>query len=151
MNNEQVERWKLVTKAYCYGARPEATQERKDRLWSEAEEFIDHHKDEPVDGWDNQYCLCDHYAEWFSEHEEAIYVEPSPWNGYYKENPRYFTNHLRAAIRAGVNAAVGEGFGVIGFTIGELKQMLGGEIPDWYACQYDMCLASANDDEYIVL
>ncbi len=152
MTPEQIERWKFVTKAYCYGARTEATTARKDRLWGEAEPFIDEYKDEPVDGWDNDYCLCDHFVETFTDYEHDIWVEEDDWGGgYYKENHRYFANHLRAAIRAGINAAVNDGHGVIGFTVGEVKEMFGDELPEWFACQYKECLINADDRAGIVL
>jgi len=152
MTPEQIERWKFVTKSYCYGARPEATTARKQRLWREAESFIEAYKNEPVDGWDNDYCLCDYFSEWFSDHEDNIWVEKNDWlGGYGKESPRYFANHLRAAIRAGINAAVNDGLGVIGFTVGEVKKMFSGEIPEWFACQYKACLTNTNDHAGIAL
>ena len=150
MDEESIRRWKVVTKAYCYGARPNATERRKAALWGEAEEFIDTYAEYPVDGWDNDFLLCDEFDEHFSHYADTIYYERYDWFGYLKENPRYFVNHLRAAVRAGVNAAVNEGFGVVGFTIAEVAEMFGGDIPEWLASQYTG-LEAADKDAYIVL
>lgn len=148
MTPEQVERWKFVTKSYCFGARPNATAKRKTRLWEEAEMLIDELAPYRIDGWDHggedNIYVCDWFIEYFVKYEDTI------WD-HQDDNPRYFANHLRAALRAGCNAATGNGEGIIGFTVGVVKEMLGGDIPEWLACQYEKCLTDADDNSGIIL
>jgi hypothetical protein len=143
-----VEHWKIFTKALCFGARPEATEARKQKLWAEAESFINLHADEPVDGWDGDYCLCDCFDDYFDRYLRHIWRDDDGW---YKDNPRYFANHLHIAIRAGIDIVTEQPGGVLGFTVGDLRRMFNGGIPEWIACQFIGDLAGASGDAGIWL
>lgn len=133
MNNKQFDRWKEFAKAMCFGL--PATDGRKDRLWREVEAFVDHYKDEPVDGWDNEYCLCDSFCEWFEHYGEHIWYERGAWDCGYRDDPHYFYNQLRIILRASVDVVFG-GCGVLGYTAGDLRQMFNGRVPRWVSWRY---------------
>jgi hypothetical protein len=142
MDCQQVELWKLVARAMCYGLWPDLTERRRDRLWAEIEPFIEHHVDEPVDGWQEEYCLCDSFHEWFYEpfgrSIDTQYRGPGGFIGWeMDDNPRRFYNQLRCVVRASLNAIFQNDVGVIGFTVGDVRRVFNGSIPDWFAAQYD--------------
>lgn len=152
MNEIVINRWKEFTKAYIDGARPNITTARAARLWREAEYFINMFVDEPGDeSWDRY--VGDAFVEVFNDYRNHITVNASDWTGgYIKDNPRYFANHLEAALRAGINAAADSGdYGVLGFTVGDLKRAFGGNIPDWVTCRYKNHLTDAKDGVLIFL
>jgi len=145
----QYERWKDFTYRMIYsGVLGNLTEARKERLWKEAKWFIEEYKAEPVDGWDGDYNLCDSFHEWFNDYLDSIWK--GDWEGY-KNNPRYFANQLEIVIRASVNAAIGEGSGVIGFTVGDLRQMYGGELPRWISGQYENLTRKTPDTAGVFL
>jgi hypothetical protein len=135
MDAIQFERWNDFTKNMIYAGLGNITQARKDKLWSEAESFIYGYRNEPVDGWDDEYCLCDDFREHFVEYINDIWDDRAGWQ---KESQHYFANQLEIVIRAGVNVACeSDHAGVIGFTVGDLRTMYAGEIPEWITAQYE--------------
>jgi len=128
------ERWldfstKLIKQMKC-------TETREVKLTEEVESFI---KDFDPDGivkydiagWDYEilaldYYFCDHIDEYFDKY--AIYNEHGEQTG-------KFCNQLYSAIRAGLDVVVPESMvsaGVIGFTVGDIREMYPEGFPDWF-------------------
>jgi hypothetical protein len=121
--------------------RSKLTDHRKQRLWEEIESFLYAHQGEPIDGWDNDYCLCDDFREHFAEYINDIWVESDGWQ---KENPRYFVNQLEIVVRSGLDF-VFDDQGVIGFTVGDLRKMYDGKVPRWITRRYIPGFSKAPD------
>jgi hypothetical protein len=144
------ERWKEFARRMIFnGGLGELTEARKKRLWAEVESFIDDYRSEPVDGWDREYCLCDSFHEIFGQTYGMDiahpYSCPDGFRGFeYDENPRRFYNQLEIVIRASVDA-VTDGEGVLGYTVGDLRQMFDGKIPRWITRQYEGLTALTPD------
>lgn len=136
MDPVQFERWKEFCRAMIFNVYTHLTDQRRAKLWAEIEEFIDWHKDDPIDGWDGEFHLNDLFDEWFYRYSGHIYVEGKT-HGYLKEEPRYFFNQLRCITRAGIDVATGQLYGVLGFTVGDMKQLFGGEMPAWFCELYE--------------
>ncbi len=141
MENQQLERWKSVARAMCHSLWPDLTERRRERLWTEIEPFIEYRLDEPVDGWQGEYCLCDRFYEWFYEpfgrSIDKQYKQADSFVGWeMDDNPRHFYNQLRCVIRASLNAIFQNDIGVIGFAVGDVRRVFDGKIPDWFAKQY---------------
>jgi hypothetical protein len=135
MDDTQVEHWKdLALRFICVGL-GDITIARKVRLWIEAEAFIEGYRYEPIDGWDNAYCLCDVFRDHFSKYIEDIWDDRA---GTQKENPRYFANQIEIALRASVGLACESNpTHIIGYTVGDLRAMYAGQIPEWITSQYE--------------
>ena len=151
MKHITTQRWREFTKAFI-NYMP-ATDARKVKLLKESEYFIDKFTDEnePDETWD--MYVGDAFTETFEHYLDHIFVRTSDWTGgYYKDKPNYFIIILECALRSGINAASEDSVGgVIGFTVGDLKKMFGGEVPDWVARHYISELFSMPDDTCIVL
>lgn len=135
----------MMTRAMCYGAWPSKTRHRKDRLWREAENFIDDYPgfvDWDQTPWDGVYA-CDAFGEYFCDYGSSIWDEDEG----YRDDPHLFYNQLRCALRAGLDAVSGE-CGIIGFTVGDVRHMFDGALPQWFANAYTdpKALIQAPDD-----
>jgi hypothetical protein len=136
MDAEQVTRWKDMARRLCYHAWPEKTNERKARLWKEALYFIEEHAGYDLRGWcesggDDPYA-CDLFDDAFWDDYGRSIDRDEDIN----TDPRYFFNQLRCVIRASLNALFGDE-GILGFTVGDLRRMFDGAIPDWISQQYE--------------
>lgn len=150
MKQITIQRWKEFTKAYINYA--PITDARKARLLRESEYFIGMFSDEsePDETWDEY--VGDAFTAHFEDYLEHIFVNTSDWTGgYYKDNSHYFVIQLECALRAGINAASGGYGGVIGFTVGDIREMFDGEIPGWVARNYYRELVGVSDDTPIML
>jgi hypothetical protein len=102
------------------------TKKRKEKAHRDITEFISMYEGEEVKDWDNAATshglVCEHFDDYFHEHD---YMDKY---GGHKVNS-YF-NLLRSCVRAGLDVAVGRVGGVIGFTVGDLKKIYGGKIPE---------------------
>lgn len=150
------ERWIDFAKRMIYkGGLGELTPARRDRLWSEVVFFIENYRAEPVDGWDGEFCLCDSFREAFGEtygmHIARFYTCPDGFEGWeHNDDPRKFYNQLELVVRASVDAVTG-GAGVLGYTVGDLRQMFDGRIPRWLTREYEGLSSRTPDSAGICL
>lgn len=147
MQAEQFEQWKQFTEAICRHGWPDITDERKARLLDDAIDFIELFRDEPVDGWDNDYCLCDSFRSHFYEYYATIWIEKLEE---YKDDPHYFVNMLCSVIRAGIGFVTNDRGGVLGFCVDDLRRMFSDGIPKWVLARYDGKLMSETPGETAV-
>ena len=151
MTSEQFERWQdfsLRMAKHCY---PKATDSRKTKILEEVKDYFYWRrlqKDWPEimdwDGNDDKYYLCDKVREFFEKYLHYSRRED--------EYTGRFHEQIVCCIRAGFDIAVEPSSGVVGFTVGDLKQMYGGVIPEWIKCQeWDVSLDEAADSAEIWL
>jgi len=113
----------------------ECTETRGSKILEEVKEFInDFDPDDilkyDIAGWDHEireldYCFSDHFDDYFYKY--ATYNEDGEQTG-------RFHNQLHTAIRAGLDMVVPDymvSAGVLGFTIGDLREMYPEGLPDW--------------------
>ncbi|WP_298434900.1 hypothetical protein [Ottowia sp.] len=163
MNALQYDRWKELSigLARSYGA---LTPRRRKLLLEEVENCIDWvvcNGLDTVDDWDgtvrgdgNLYyeaasTRVDDYL-WQHRYE----FERTYRNGEVELVRGRFGDMLSACVRAGFDMAVAPSAGVIGFTIGDLRDVFDGDIPDWIADQFGEhkpALLEAGRDEGVWL
>ncbi len=134
------ERWKEFARRMIFnGGMTNITDHRKQLLWSEIESFIDSYRQEPVDGWCGEYCLCDYFRETFGQTYGQDILRKTGGGLFssleMSEDPRKFYNQLEIVARASIDSVTG-GDGVIGYTVGDLRAMFDGAIPRWLTQQY---------------
>lgn len=145
MNALQYERWKELSTGLArgYGA---LTPQRRKRLQEEVENCIDWvvcNGLDTIEDWDssvrgdgNLYyeaagTRVDDYL-WQHRYE----FERAHRKGGVELVRGRFGDMLSACVRAGFDMAVAPSAGVIGFTVGDLRDVFGGSIPDWIADQF---------------
>lgn len=164
MNELQCERWKQMSLGLARSY-TDLTPARKKKLLAEVEECIDWvvcNGLETVDDWDSGV----RYGKgWHERYESAsTRVDTYLWDNRYKferENKHgvevvrgRFGDMLSACVRAGFDMAVAPSGGVVGFTVGDLRDVFDGEIPDWIADQFaenKPALLAAGRDEGVWL
>lgn len=162
MNELQLDRWKKLSigLARSYS---DLTKARKEKLISEVEECIDWvvcNGLETVEDWDSGIYENGRLA-WGSA---STRVDDYLWDNRYeveRENKHgvevvrgRFGDMLSACVRAGFDMAVAPSGGVVGFTVGDLRDIFEGAIPDWIADQFaenKAALLAAGRDEAVWL
>lgn len=161
MNAEQLERWNHLSLGLAR-SHTDLTPARKEKLLATVEDCIDWvvcNGLETVVDWDasveidgvrygcagtrvNEY-LWDNRYEFERENKHGVEVVRGR-----------FGDMLSACVRAGFDMAVSPSGGVIGFTVGNLRDIFDGTIPDWIADQFaenKSALLSAGRDEGVWL
>ena len=54
---------------------------------------------------------------------------------------------MSCCVRAGIDVAVDPSAGVVGFTVGTLRRMYDGEIPEWLTQWFEPALTGAEPDD----
>lgn len=161
MTVEQYRHWVRFSMSMAWRY-PNATKNRRKRLASEVKRWFfwrSFQKDwcHMID-WDNSerlpeserrtsrfvdydYC-CDLFSDFFEEHN---YHHRDPDREY-----RFYTQ-LACCIRAGIDVASEPSCGVVGFTVGDLKRIFGGNVPEWINEAYDKNLNNASEKDDILL
>lgn len=143
MDAQQLKRWKVLST--CLAEKSfKITTPRKEKLISEINEFID----------SLTSCGLDEVCDWDGD-KGSVYVcdEMSDflWENRYEFNrgKGRFGTMLSACVRAGFDMAVCPSAGVTGFTVGDLRSVFDGRIPEWVADRFDdkEALMKANDNE----
>lgn len=162
MNELQLERWKRLSMGLARSY-TDLTPARKKKLLAETEECIDWvvcNGLETVKNWDSGVYENGRLA-WSSV---STRVDEYLWDNRYefeRENKHGFElvcgrfgNMLSSCVRAGFDMAVSPSGGVIGFTIGDVRDIFDGTIPDWIADQFaedKPALLAAGRDEGVWL
>jgi hypothetical protein len=140
MNKLQLRRWKRLSLGLARTGYPTLTPARQKKLLTTIEDFID-----DLTSWNDLKDICD-----WDGNAGTVYVCDELSN--YLRNNRYefererkgwcrtvtgrFGTMLSACVRAGFDMAVSPGAGVIGFTVGNLRDIFDGTIPDWVAKRF---------------
>lgn len=159
MNELQYNRWKQMSLGLAR-TYTNLTPARKARLLDEVECCIDWvvcNGLETVADWDSGV----QYGKGWRERYESVSarVDTFLWDNRYKferENKHgvevvrgRFGDMLSACVRAGFDVAVSPSGGVIGFTVGDLRDIFDGSIPDWVASHFEdpaAVLAAGRDE-----
>ena len=159
MNELQYQRWQQMSLGLARSY-SDLTPARKKKLMEEVEECIAWvvcNGLETVEDWDSGV-----------QHERyesaGTRVDTYLWDNRYefeRENKHgleivrgRFGDMLSACVRAGFDMAVAPSGGVVGFTVGDLRDVFYGEIPDWIADQFAenrLALLAAGRDEGVWL
>jgi len=90
--------------------------------------YVHAYADKPIRGWDTSSegweCIGDHAHQYFEEYE--ITDKHGDYTG-------KFLNQILSCIRAGLDVAVPDmpGGGVLGFTMGDIREAYHNNIPQW--------------------
>lgn len=164
MNELQLERWKQLS-AGLVRSYKSLTQRRKEKLLEEIDnciEWVVCNGLETVDDWDSG---VKYGPQWYEHHESAsTRVDTFLWDNSYEFERSYrngnievvrgrFGDMLTACVRAGFDMAISPSAGVIGFTVGDIRDIFEGTIPDWIAEHFDDpgALISAKNEEGVWL
>lgn len=152
MNEQQYERWKQLSIGLARSYK-NLTPNRKALLLKEVENCIDWmlcNGLDSIEDWDmgvykdgRLYYECagermDDYL-WQNRYE----FERQYSNGDIELVRGRFGDMLSACVRAGFDMAVAPSAGVIGFTVGDLRDIFDGTIPDWIAEHFESPAALA--------
>ena len=149
--------WRDFATRFAQHAWENMTEHRRTRLTEAVTDFIDLYADEEDKahlhiGWDACQCeechnihgdiLADRVMEYFDEYYPV------------KEKDKLcFYDQICCCLRSALNAAGDNNAGVIGFTVGDIRRMYDGVIPEWYATQFKdgRAVQDASDDEHLWL
>ena len=149
MTPEQIERWKQVAKGMCFHLWEHKTEARKARLWKEVESFIDELSPYEITSWeDSPHYPCDWFTEFFYEYEYRFNREGE----FVASRDHYsrFYNQLSFVCRASIDLVTNTGGLCIGVTVGDMKRVFGGSLPEWFTSQYEG-LANESDGELSIV
>lgn len=139
MTEQQYERWKQLSLGLA-NTYKSLTPQRHEKLLLEVGGCIDWivcNGLETIEDWDNgvrgEYGRDQAAGERMDEYlwERNYEFERTYYNGEVDLIRGRFGNMLSACVRAGFDVAVSPSAGVIGFSVGNLIDACGGEIPDW--------------------
>lgn len=132
-----VEKARLLDFAYrmVFRGYDNLTYKRRVRLWNDVEWMLTDALEEGHTDWDgrspiNDYSMC----AWLHERFEHLEYPSQKWErkAYdFGEWPKYF-NMLSATCRASMDIVNDFEGGVWGWTVGDIRRMYGGELPDWF-------------------
>lgn len=150
MDATQRERWEQASLGLARSAYPNLTPARQTRLLEDIESFIrvlvSEHGLDGIRDWDANgggVYVGDELSEYL-------------WDNRYKQERWHkgdceavcgtFGTMLEACVRAGFDLAVNPSAGVLGFTVGNLREAFGGLLPDWVAGWFDPPLLPGTPD-----
>lgn len=162
MNELQLQRWKQLSLGLAKSYK-NMTPARKGRLIAEVDnciEWVVCNGLETVNDWDSSVTAdgiqwdcagtrVDDFL-WDNRYE----FERNYKNGSFKLVTGRFGEMISACVRAGFDMAVAPSTGVVGFTVGNLRDIFDGMIPDWIADQFaenKPALLNAGRDEGVWL
>lgn len=122
-------------KRFIFNGRSTLTEARRQKLWSDAEWFLTDALDEGYTGWEkggteDSFPACD----WFDERFNEQYFPNTPkWDKRWEngEEPKYL-HELNVVCRLAFDVIDGMPGGVRGISIGEIRRMYDGQIPEWF-------------------
>jgi hypothetical protein len=135
LTQQQKDRILDFAKRMVFKGYEKLTQRRKDRLWHDVEWFLSDALEEGHWGWETggteeTFSMCD----WITERFEKDQFPSGRWEKKvcdYGEDPKYF-RMLSATCRAAMDVVGEAGGGVLGWTVGDMKRMYDGQLPDWF-------------------
>lgn len=135
VTNELKERCLDFAKRFIFKGRQNLTDARRKKLWSDAEWFLTDALEEGHTGWESgspesTFPACD----WFNERFDEKYFPNTPkWDKRFEagEQPKYL-NELNVICRLAFDVIDDMPGGVWGISLGEIRGMYDGQIPEWF-------------------
>ncbi len=123
-------------KRMCLKGYPNLTEARRQKLWSDAEWFLTDCFEDGCTSWDQDKGVRQEMypCDWFQERFTQMYFpNTARWDKKFEagEEPKYFST-LQAVCRSAIDIFDDLAGGVWGWTIGDLKRMYDGELPEWF-------------------
>lgn len=161
MDAVEYERTREFAIAMARGGWEHMTEARREKLAAKVEYFFDVYlpsdhealprirawdqtdRDPEADGWARETYVCDLVSEFMER-----WTPERVWE---RNGDGKFASCIAACIRAGMDVAAEQSAGVVGFTVGDVRRMYGGVIPDWVNEAYEGQLAAAADDAQVWL
>lgn len=110
------------------------TSERREKIIQTVTGFINRFEHEDIKGWD-AFANYTFYGEGYGISDlsdDTTYFGQYRLDAMYEPKTTSFYNQISAITRAGLDVATGDfGGGVLGFTIGDVRTMYDGRIPEW--------------------
>lgn len=132
-------------RGFIFNLHSHLTPNRQNRAWKEVKnvlEFCEQRKYTLKEiGWDEG--MSDLSADFFRDYMATVLQYTSAGIGYLREGS--FFDFLELTLRATSNAITGE-VGVIGYTVGDVRRIFGGNVPDWYLKHKTEAFLTAPDD-----
>jgi len=130
MTELQYLRWKFFALGMAKHCFPDVTDARRGKLKGALEDYFDTvgfpwaGKPPPYTRWgDWDFGVHDHATGYFSNHD---HVTPGG-----RELGNKFLNQIFCCLRAGIDVAVCPSGGVVGFTIGQVREIFRRRLPQW--------------------
>lgn len=159
MTEEQFARWRDFSTRMALRGFPDATEARRTNIARWVEEWFAFLTLKPPAwsswlGWEESESENRHGAadETFDRWAEEL---PGYSSGvaerYYRGRRWRFLTQILCCVQAGLNMVGKPSAGVLGWTVGDLRRMYDGVIPNWINERYEADLSIAPDDEQILL
>jgi len=124
----------------------DVTDERRKKITKEVRGFIELFKVEKIHGWDS---IADY--EFYGKTDIGSIANDTDYFGKYfvpyerDEFGGRFRNQLCAATRAGLDVVTHNCGGVVGYTIGDLREAYDGQIPGWVYAAIEIAEDEGDD------
>jgi len=126
----QFDRWQDFAIRMAQSVFETATKVRQEKIIKNVKDYFSEREFQDdwdgINDWDgngDDYFLGDDVNDYFD-----IYRH---WNSKTGEYEGKFLNQITCCIRAGFDMAVKQSGGVVGFTVGDVRKMFDGKVPDW--------------------
>ena len=141
MDQIQLDRWKQFSLGLAKNAYPNITSRRRERLISEVENCIERvvcNDLSAINDWDSsEYRDGRLYEEsagtrvddWMWENRYVREIEDR--KGRCEQVEGRFGTMIACCVRAGFDVAVSPSGGVLGYTVGDVRGIFDGDLPDW--------------------
>ena len=147
MTDEQFERWMQFSIRISVHGFPEATKQRRRKIIKQVANYFrwrnfqrDWSGISSWDGIDDEYYLSDAVSDFFNK-----YLHWRRKEEYYGGK---FFDQITSCIKAGFDVAVKPSAGgVLGFTVGDVRHMWQGCVPEWVVSQIDNFSNLSDRDE----
>lgn len=161
MDQIQLDRWKQFSLGLAKKAYPNITPRRREKLMAEVDDCIEWvvcNGLETVDDWDSYIRLpSGGYYE-----SASTRVDQWMWDNNYEREVEdrkgncevvcgRFATMIACCVRAGFDVAVAPSCGVLGYTVGDVRNIFDGDVPDWVNGFFSEPLDAAADHEGVWL
>jgi hypothetical protein len=150
MTYKQFRRWESFATRMAKHCYPKTTDTRKAKILEEVKSFFterryqkDYSSFTDWDGNDGSECLTSYVDDFFEKYTH--------WNRREEFYTGRFYEQVTCCIRAGFDVAVKPSGGVLGFTVGDVRRMWSGLVPDWVKEGWDSPFDAAQDNDAIWL
>lgn len=148
MTPEQFARWKEFSCLLAHHGWPDATPARKQKIEGAVRAFLSWREDPArhatIVDWDS---APDYIGDAVSDALNQHYHERWLRGGRVEPRGNKFEGQVSACIRAGLDMASAPSAGVIGFTVGTLRRMYPGGIPEWVTADFNTPITPETPDD----
>lgn len=161
MNQIQLDRWKQFSLGLARNSYPNITPARREKLLAEVEDCIEYVVCNGLDAI-NDWDVADYRDGRLYEYSAGTRVSDWMWDNRYEREVEDRKGNVEVAcgrfgtmiiccVRAGFDVAVSPSGGVLGYTIGDVRNIFDGGLPDWVKEFFTDSLDSASDNESVWL